>query len=360
MASTYSQRLLRSTEISRSLAPLLPQMVVMGSDPGRRQKFGASFGKACLRLGGIYPWLAEVLADVPILAGPNIAAGLRELPRDPFGPFAVTTPQAGGFSIQANGNEARIGVDLDVLHALLRLVSPLTGVLNSRTSKALFEVLVTELEREGSLIEEARQREELGNLDPAAVVTIALTPEGQGRWKESPPSDLEVGPSPIVLLKAIEVWGTLVVRDGLIPARLEWSNCAIDDEDRLVLLGRLAGTTIARASVRAVVADLALAQPPDIPESLSTLLGKELQVDPEAVSGIAKSIMALVDPGGWHATLGPLRSLDAIDSAAGRSAKPLEIGIDALLLVRQLALFRSMADDLGITGSFFMAGAPDG
>jgi hypothetical protein len=360
MASTYSQRLLRSTEISRWLAPLVPQMVTMGSDPDRRQQFGASFGKACLRLGGIYPWLAEVLADVPILAGPNIAAGLRESPRDPFGPFAVTTPQAGGHSIRANGNEARIGVDLDLLHALLRLVSPVMGALHSRTSKAILEVLANELERESSLIEEARQREALGNLDPASVVTIALTPEGQGQWKESTHLDLEIGPSPIVLLKAIDAWRTLVVRDGLIPARLEWSNCAIDDEDRLVILGRLAGSTSARPSIQAVVAELPLVQPPEIPESLSTLLGNELQVDPEAGYGIAKSLMALVDPEGWHPALGPLRLLHTIDSAAGRSAKPLQIGLDTLMLVRQLALFRSMADDLGITGSFFMASAPGG
>jgi hypothetical protein len=307
----------------------------------------------------MYPWVAEMLADVPILAGSNIAAGLRELPRDPFGPFATTVPTADGLSVSANGIKAQIDVDLDLLHTLLNIVRPLTGNLNSRTSGALLEVMRTELGSESSLAEEARQRELLGKLDET-MVTVALTPNGGGRWTELSPVHLEVGPSAIVLSKAIRSWNTLILRDGVIPARLAWSNCAIDDEDRLVLLGRLAGTTAVRPQVQEVVADLALAFPPNVPESLFELLGGDLQAGREGISGLASSIMSLLDPDGWPAALGPLGSLRAVDTAAGRAAEPLQIRLDALLLVRQLALFRSMADDLGKAGSFFALDVSNG
>jgi hypothetical protein len=334
-------------------------MLTMGNDLGRRQRFGKSFGKASNKLGGIYPWVSEMLADVPILAGSNIAAGLRELQRDPFGPFATTVPIANGLSVSANGVEALIDVDLDLLHTLLNFVKPLTGNLNSHTSGALLEVLRTELRRESSLAEEARQRELLGRLDET-IATVALTPDGEGRWTESLPLHLEVGPSAIVLGKAIRSWSTLILRDGVIPARLTWSNCAIDDEDRLVLLGRLAGTATVRRQVQGVVADLILALPPNIPESLFELLGENLRVGRESISGLASSIMSLVDPEGWPAALGPLGSLRAVDTAAGQTAEPLQIGLDALLLVRQLALFRSMADDLGKAGSYFTVDVSNG
>lgn len=354
MVSGIRQRARRSGELARAFTPLIPQIAAMGNNPDRRQRFGCNFGKQCIRLGGIYPWIAEMLADVPILAGPSVAAGLREVSRDPLGPFAVSSPLSDGFSVRAHENEGNIEVDLDLLDSLLGLVTPLTGRLHSRTSKALFEVLRVELSRESSLAEEARQRELLGRAD-ATVLTIPLVRDGDGRWRVTIPKDLEVGPSRFVLMKSVRTWSAFIIRSGLIPARLEWTNCAIDDEDRLVLLGRLAGSTTARPQIQAVTADLVTAMPPHIPESLIVLLTDELQSDHEDVSGLASSIMSLIDPQGWHVDLGPLRSLRAVDSAAGRAAKPLQIGLDVLLLVRQLALFRSMADDLDIGGSYFTA-----
>jgi hypothetical protein len=359
MASKRVEKLLRAGQVSAAFSPLIPQLALMRGDHNRRTQFAERLRHTSDRLGGIYPWLTEFIADLPTLAGPRISVGLSKEPQSEYGPFTRWTANAeGDRRIQASDNQRQAESDIDLLNILLRLLSPITGNLNARTINALLALLRTQVSLESSLQEEHVQRSSIGLLGEL-VKTVPLTHDGDGTWSEPPSGRLEKGPSRHILERIVKVWSALVVEHAVVPARMDWGNCALDDTGRLLVLGRLAGSTHARQAVQLVVIDLQTAQPPDPPHSLLTLLAAELNTDVTAVSELAATVMNWVDREAWAPSLGPLATVRLIDRSSENSVS-LAFGRDTSLVIRQLALFRSMADDLGVPGSYFSIGHTTG
>lgn len=343
---------LRAGRVSATFAPLLPQLALVGADPRRRQQLGERLRGASDRLGGLFPWIAELLAGLPTTGEPSITTGLRSDKPLEYGPFATSkTNPTGDRLIRANSDYGRAESDIELLGILLNLLAPITGRLRTSTVDSLLGLLRTQVSLEASLQEEAKQRRSLGMSSSRARI-VELTPLSGTWWQEQPPEDLEKGPSHRVLERIIMVWSALVVHDEVVPARMDWVNCGLDRCGELVILGRLAGTVAARDVVQSVVSDLHVAQPPQLPMSLVALLAEELQSDVVAASQLAETIMHWVDREAWRPTLGAVATLRLIDRSSDALVRSA-FRRDTVLLLRQLALFRTMADDVGFDRSYF-------
>jgi len=336
----------RAPQVTRHLAPLVPRIVAMGGDGEKRHAVGRHLRRTAERLQGIYPWLAELIGDVPMMTGADLARGIRQADPARPGPFVVATSDDGGEVLRPASGVSSLAADLNLASVLLSTIRPFTGALSPAIARALIEVVREQVDQESSLAEEARWRSEIAGLG-GTVAAVPLARRGPDRWWQPGTQSDPPHPSPATYEALVGVWLGLVGEHAFVANRLTWENVSAG-EGGWTITGRLAGSATARPATQQAVAALVTAAGSAPPELLR-LLADDLGVDVEGVRPLAETVFSFVEPGDRDDVLGPRAALRALDAAA-RQGRPPQVHRDTFLVIRQLALLRSMTDAAGRSG----------
>jgi hypothetical protein len=342
----------RGAQVAATLGPLVPAAVSMGAEPGRRHDVGERFGRSALALGGAFPWIAAMLAEIPTLGGREFSNGVaaatkREGRRDTF--FETEVVEHGRAMFLSQRAATLVAADLSVSELVLRMLSPFVGALSDHLVRALTDLLTRQLDAETSISEEISWRARVGT--SGAVRAIAIAPgSSRARLVERVST-----PYPARLLDAaaddlrpayshlISWWADAGTASAFLPSALSWRNVHVGADGELVIR-RLAGSVELDAAHQEVVEALVAGSDPK--GSVLQMIVAELGCTPERGRPFEELIKHLA----WENTPHPgaRQMLSSLDRAVSDDAGPSRISAQSFVLIRQLLLFRTMADDIGL------------
>lgn len=340
---------LRASQVTLHLAPLVPRIVAMGGDGEQRRAVGRQLRRTADRLQGIYPWLAELIGDVSMMSGVELASGIRRTDPTGHGPFVDSALDGDGQVLRPAQSVSFLSADVNLASVLMSTIRPFTGVISPPVARALIDVVREQVGLESSLEAEAHWRTRIAALDGPVTAIPLIRREGDRWWHPGPPTDA-LRPSPSTHESLIVLWRRLVGEHAILLNRLTWENVRLTD-GRWTITGRLAGSAPVRPITQRAIAGLVAASGGSPPE-LHRLLAHDLGADLDSLGPLVETVFSFVEPLGRDGVLGPRAALRALDSAPQRGRAP-RVQRDTFLLIRQLALFRSMAVEAGRTGHLF-------
>lgn len=348
----------RGTRVTASLTALLPEVVASGSDSARRVLLGQRLRRVTDDLDGIFPWIADELANIPVLAGPAISSGLRSSnPPSSLGPFFRSVPLRGNGGwclVSPAAAPATIDMDLGLLRPVVRLLRALTGPLCLGTTDSVLELVAEQVRAESSLPEELIQRRHLVRSCSTFVRCTPLTQFRDGRYVEFVPVTFAAPPVESVAgLKCLVAAWQDTVSLGIALPRMDWVNCRLGDTPQSVVIRHVAGAAPVTDYHRTLVKELGnVVHASEFGSGpLAEALARELGARSASVRELSLSIASVVLPAGDAQALGPLRFLRALDQTIRNSDATPRLTRGFFLIVRQLLAFRAMSDALGGAGS---------
>lgn len=353
--SSSIQTVRRGLTVTTTVVPIIADVTRMGSDRERRERVGRLLRDRAVRLGGVFPWIADVLGDLPALAGPDVARGARAgRAGDTLNAFIAVEPQSDGTSLlRAMDTPRLLELDLGLLGTLIHLLRPLTGTLSSKLSNAVLDGIAEQARLEADLEQELKLRSELGEL---TRISLSRLERSQAGLRERPSLVAERICSPTIsdLEAMAQAWASAVIESAVILPTLSWRTWwALPDD--CFLVRSVAGATVAMPHHQDVVAALTFGSADDARDALAGAVATELGADrqSEHVEHIVDALLAFVDATEGPPRLGPLGVLRAMDRAARSSSQPAQVTRGFMLITRQLAAARTMADELGLLSSPF-------
>lgn len=345
------------------MVPLLSEAGIMGRDADKRERVGRHLRAACDTLGGAFPWLVTLISDVPAIGGSALARGARPDSESACGgPFFTCQPlqsNEGVWEISPKSSHDQIETDLQLMRMALPVVQPFLGSLSSELASAALGILCEQVRAESSLAEELSQRSSLSGRLPEVVFTELSCTDGT-RWVEQVPANLasSLDRSRAALGTFVHVWHECVVNLGVALPDASWHNWRLLEEVKgHVLVRRAGGAATVPPPQREFVAQAAHAiEPSDmLTGPLLQVLSDELGVDGRKLEWIAHRIAALIF-GDKEPSLGVRWHLRQLERVTKDSQRQAALSRSFFVILRQLGVFRGMADQLGLNGSFFKAG----
>lgn len=348
----------RSAQMAAALAPLVPEIATMGSDQNRRERVGLHLRRTADDVGGLFPWIADLIAELPALSGPAVARGVRrELDSFQRGAFFSSDPIEGGEGarrIVLQVDPGLLAVDLGLLGRTVRLLGPLTGRLSPALLNGGIEVIRDQVMHESLLEEELAWRERVHGLSSLIEFT-KVDRVGDSVVEILPPSFADPPSRTVDVLRVlVEAW-----LDGIQTLRLalpdvSWANCRVGITDGRTAVRRLAGAALTSSQQRAALGTMATARCiGSAVEAVSSLLAEELGATADAVAPVASAIVGFTHRPEGQIQPGSRVLLRELDRAVRSSRRSPRLTRGLFLIVRQLALFRAMADEVGVDGSIF-------
>lgn len=352
----------RGARIAVALTPLVAELLATGADSVRRERLGTRLRTTSEDLGGVFPWFARLLAEAPAVAGPALARGIGTVSaperRGPFHRLIPFDRSPGTYEINSGGDPAVVETDLRTLRIILRVLAPLTGRLSPALVDASVALVAEQVAAEASVEEEERHR---ARLRPSEVVVATTMTRRASRVVEIVPAPFHEPPTrdEPTLQAILAAWCALVSDAELLVPAITWDNCRRVDGDGPVVVQRLAGAVHAPVAHRHVIALLDGGAPPDeARHAFARLLADEFGAPEHAVGPLVDTVTALAYGERQAGMLGPLALLRELDAVMRASPSAPQLTRPTFLLVRQLAAFCTMADDVGSGTRLFAAERP--
>jgi hypothetical protein len=346
------QILRRSAVVTTAVAQIVAEIARMGADPARREIVGRQIGSRAEALGGVFPWIADLLADLPVLAGHSIAAGVRSGQLKNGLTSFVTTQRRrdGSVLLRIDPDAILIDTDVRLLGMMANLLRPFTGHLSPELVTTALAVVSEQVRLEASLDDERGVRSSFN--PPSELICSIVEHTSDGLREQLPERCSELVANKAGLYDLAQAWTAAVCSAGVILPSLSWRTWCRSGDGRLVVRS-VAGASPAldyhRAMVDALSSGADDAADHAIREAVVIELGA--REDSPAVAKIAKTLTSFVDPVAGPPSLGPLGLLRMMDEATQSSPRPARLSRGFFLLTRQLAVLRFMADEVGIDGS---------
>jgi hypothetical protein len=344
-----ARQLQRSVVITTSTVPLVAELVRARAHPDRRVEVGRRARLESERLGGIFPWLADLLAAMPSVASEGVALGLRgAASRATVGSF-VESDVAGSQEeitvLREPATSSELARDVSIIRRTVSILRPLLGG-SSAAVRLVLPVLGEQAALECSLDAEFAAREAWTL--PGDVASLSTLRRHSGAAFEGAGS-----PSPrttAAFAALTSTWVRLVLR-RVIPPPLSWNNTWIAGQE--VTLRSLAGTATADLRHVAIVEALIANDDDALHDALWSIVHTELgrPTDSRPVDSLTHAVFELIEPRSTRS--GPISLVAALDAALTTASCPPTPSRATLCLIRQLAVFRNLADELGVAGRPF-------